>query len=410
MPGQYPCGGMPRRQFAHATALSMLGITAATAQQTATKPSGTTKSGGTTQRGKLGIPGPYPGRVVEVRNPSLNRGGRKDREAIHKTVNQGLVALTGADDPVEAWRTFVSPGECVGIKVVPNGHPGAPTSPELILEVIDGLKSAGIKLKDMVVFDRYRREFMAAGYQKILPAGVAWGGLTPDEWDQGQMKLKFDGGDAISGYDPDDYVQTMIVCRGQDPKDDRVYRSHLGRIVKHRLDKIIGLPCIKDHHAAGVTGALKNMSHGLVNNVFRSHSNPQGIAMNVFIPTVVRHPVIRTKCVLHIMDGMRAVWEGGPFGNDPKWLWDYNALLFATDPVAMDHIEWDIIDAKRKQMGIPGTGAVGRLAADPNKIEAYDIRQPQYIAMAGQVGLGLFDYKSPSGRRSSIDHRVMNIT
>ena len=187
----------------------MLGLTGATAQQPTTKPrQATTKSSGTTQRGKLGVPGPWPGRVVEVRNPSLNRGGRKDRAAIHKTVNQGLVALTGADDPVEAWRTFVSPGECVGIKVVFNGHPGAPTSPELILEVIDGLKSAGIALKDIVVFDRYRREFMAAGYQKLLPAGVAWGGLTPDEWDQGQMKLKFDGGDAISGYDPDDYVQT----------------------------------------------------------------------------------------------------------------------------------------------------------------------------------------------------------
>ncbi len=110
------------------------------------------------------------------------------------------------------------------------------------------------------------------------------------------------------------------------------------------------------------------------------------------------------------MDGTRGVWEGGPYGRNPEWLWDYNALLFATDPVAMDHIEWDIIDAKRKEMGIPGTGAVGRLAADPNQIEAYDVRQPQYIAMAGQVGLGLFDYKSPSGRRSSIDHRVMKIT
>ena len=150
MLGQYPCGGMHRRQFAQAAALSMLGISAASAQEPKAR------TGLTGKVGKLGIPGPYPGRVVEVRNPSLSRGGRKDRAAIHKTVNQGLVALTGADDPVEAWRTFVSPGECVGIKVVPNGHPGAPTSPELILEVIDGLKSAGIALKDMVVFDRYR--------------------------------------------------------------------------------------------------------------------------------------------------------------------------------------------------------------------------------------------------------------
>jgi uncharacterized protein (DUF362 family) len=321
-----------------------------------------------------------------------------------------LVALTGADHPVEAWRTFVQPGEAVGIKVVPNGYPGAHTSPELILEVIDGLQSAGIKLKDMVVFDRYGLEFRAARYHEILPAGVAWGGLTPVEWDPGQMAIKFDGNDAVAGYDPDEFVKLTLVGRGQDPKDDRCFRSHLGRIVTKRLDKIIGLPLIKDHHAAGATGALKNMSHGLVNNVFRSHSSPQSIAMVAFIPAVVSHPIIRKKCVLHIMDGSRSVWQGGPFGRNPEWCWDYNALLFATDPVAMDHVEWDILDAKRLEMKVPGVGAVGRLAADPFKDEGYDIRQPQYIAMAGQAGLGIFDYKSPSGRRLSIDHRIEKIS
>jgi hypothetical protein len=262
----------------------------------------------------------------------------------------------------------------------------------------------------MVVFDRYGREFREARYQEILPAGVAWGGLTPVAWDPGQLAISFEGNDPIAGYDPDEFVQLTLVGRGQDPKDDRCYRSHLGRIVTKRLDKIICLPCLKDHHAAGATGALKNMSHGLVNNVFRSHSNPQGIAMVAFIPAVVSHPLIRKKCVLHIMDGTRGVWEGGPFGRHPEWLWDYNALLLATDPVAMDHVEWDILDAQRKKMGVPGVGAVGRLAADPFKQEGYDIRQPQYIAMAGQAGLGYFDYKSPLGRRFAIDHRVVPIS
>jgi hypothetical protein len=59
---------------------------------------------------------------------------------------------------------------------------------------------------------------------------------------------------------------------------------------------------------------------------------------------------------------------------------------------------------------VPGVGAVGRLAADPFKHEGYDIRQPQYIAVAGQIGLGIFDYKSPLGRRSSIDHRVLDVS
>jgi uncharacterized protein (DUF362 family) len=400
MPKRYPCGGLGRRQFlAAAAALPALGGVHFVSAADPKKPDG-----------KLGVPGPYPGRVIEARNPAMIKDGAKDRAAIRATLDRGLVELTGADHPVEAWRTFVEPGEAVGIKVVPNGHPGAPTSPELILEVIDGLRSAGIKLKDMVVFDRYGLEFRAAGYQDILPEGVAWGGLTPVAWDPGQLAITFEGNDPIAGYDPDEFVQMTLVGRGQDPKDDRCFRSHLGRIVTKRLDKIIGLPCIKDHHAAGATGALKNMSHGLVNNVFRSHSSPESCAINTFIPAVVSHPIIRRKCVLHVMDGIRGVWEGGPFGKDPEWLWEYNALLFATDPVAMDHVEWDILDAQRKAKGVPGVGAVGKLAADPFKHEGYDIRQPQYIALAGQAGLGNFDYKSPRGRQFSIAHRVVQVS
>jgi uncharacterized protein (DUF362 family) len=401
MPTRYACGGLGRRGFLGAAVSSLVGSSVVAAQPA--------RRGAPAAREAppLGVPGPYPGRVIEVHNAALTRGQSGSRAEFRATLQRGLAALTGVDDPVAAWRVFVQPGEAVGIKVVPNGYPGAHTAPELILEVIDGLKSAGIQLKDMVVFDRYGLEFREARYQEILPAGVAWGGLTPVAWDPGQLAIDFEGTDSIAGYDRDEFVQLTLVGRGQDPKDDRCYRSHLGRIVTKRLDKIILLPCLKDHHAAGATGALKNMSHGLVNNVFRSHSSPQGVAMVAFIPAVVSHPIIRKKCVLHIMDASRGVWDGGPFGKNPEWLWDYKSLLFATDPVAMDRVEWDLLDARRKTMGVPGVGAVGRLASDPFKHEGYDIRQPQYIAVAGQVGLGIFDYKSPAGRRSSIDHRVL---
>ncbi len=402
MRGQYPCNGIHRREFLSAAAVSMLGTSVVSAQQS------TGAAAPARPPGSLGVPGPYPGRVIEVREAALMRTTPRDRAAVRKALNRGLTELTGADHPVEAWRLFVQPGEAVGIKVVPNGYPGAHTSPELVLEVIDGLRSAGILFKDMVVFDRYAYEFHKAGYQDILPDQVARGGLTPDEGDASQMTVDFKVKDPVIGYDKDEFVKLTLVGRGQDSQDDRCYRSHLGRIVTKRLDKIICLPCLKDHHAAGATGALKNMSHGLVNNVFRSHSSPQSIAMVAFIPAVVSHPIIRKKCVLHIMDGSRGVWEGGPFGSNPEWLWDYNSLLFATDPVAMDHVEWDILDAQRKQMKVPGVGGVGRLAVDPFGHEGYDIRQPQYIALAGQAGLGNFDHKSPNGRRFSIDHRVVS--
>jgi uncharacterized protein (DUF362 family) len=201
-----------------------------------------------------------------------------------------------------------------------------------------------------------------------------------------------------------------IVNSGDDPKDDRNFRSHLGLLVTKRVNKLVMLPCLKDHGSAGVTGALKNISHGSVNNVARSHSTPETNVCNQFIPNVVNHPILRKKVVLNIMDGITGIFNKGPFGNIPEFAWQYNALLFATDPVAMDRVEWNIIDAKRKEKNLPPVAATGRIALDPLNNEGFDVRQPQHITLAANLGLGFAEFKSPRGRRFSINHQVVNLS
>jgi hypothetical protein len=405
MTKRYPCGGVGRRQFLVGVAsLPVLAGLHASAQE----PEGVKKP--KQPLGKLGVPGPYPGRVVEARNPAMMKGGVKNREAIKKSLGVALTTLTGADDPVEAWRSFFEPGDVVGIKVVPNGYPLAYSSPELVLEVIDGLKAAGVKLKDMIVFDRYKEELLPSKLHEALPAGMIWGGVTP-EADGTQLRQSWPGNDPVTGYDRDEFVEMNLVHHGADLKDDRNFRSHLALVVTRRVNKLVLLPVLKDHGSAGVTGALKNMSHGLTNNVARSHSTPDTNVCNQFIPQVASHPIIRKKCVLQIMDAIRGIFQGGPFGpeQNAQWAWEYNALMVATDPVAMDHIEWDIIDAKRKTMGLAPVGAVGKLGADADR-EGFDIRQPQHIALAANLGLGIFDHKSPLGRKFQIDHKVVQVS
>ena len=406
---RYPCGTRTRRQFlAMASALPLMtsGLRYVSAQEPLAA------SGKLADiKGKLGIPGPWPGRVVEVQHPGMVKPDRtRDRDAMKLAMNRGLRELTGADHDVEAWRTLFEPGDVVGIKVVPNGFPNAPTSIELILNVIESLELVGVKRRDIIVYDRYKEEFVGAGYQKHLPQGVLWGGLTPDSDapEPPQLRLKWPGGDPVSGYDPDEFVEMNLVHRGHDPKDDRNLRSHLGLLITRRVNKIIGLPVLKDHGSAGVTGSLKNMSHGSVNNVARSHSTPDTNSCNMFIPEVVSHPIIRKKFILQIMDGSVGVYQGGPFARSENrhWTWDNNALYVATDPVALDHVEWKTIDEKRKLMGLASVGAVGKLGQDADR-EGFDMRQPQHIAFAGNLGLGYFDFKSPLGRRFSIDHRVI---
>jgi uncharacterized protein DUF362 len=407
MSKHHPCVGLRRRDFfaAAAVALPVLEgvrlISAAEPKAVAAR---------RLLNDKLGAPGPFPGRVIEARNPLMIKDGVKNRAAIKETLARALKELTGADDATQAWRSFFEPGDVVGIKVVPNGFPLAHSSPEIMLEVIEGLKAAGVKTSDMFVYDRYRGEFMDAGMHKAVPDGIKWGGLTPED-DGTQLLIDFPSfrNDPIAGYDRDEFVEMNLIHHGHDPKDDRNLRSHLGTLITRRVNKIVMIPVLKDHGSAGVTGALKNMSHGSVNNVARSHSTPDTNACNQFIPEVVSHPIIRKKCVLQIMDGIRGVFQKGPFGNHPEFAWEYNALLLATDPVAMDHIEWQIIDAKRKAQNLPPVAATGRVVLDPLGTEGFDVRQPQHISLAANLGLGVFDLKSPKGRRHSIEHRVVNV-
>ena len=270
---------------------------------------------------KWGVPGPYPGRVIEVRHPRMIKKDVKNRPAIHDAVVRGMTELTGATDAVEAWRSFFEPGDVVGVKMNPVGNPLANSSSELMLEIIEGLKSAGVKTKDIVVFERYRDEFIGARWIEAVPDGIAWTG-SGIAYNAMQIDIKGDDGktgilDRVAGYDPDEFVTMEVVGAGMDPKDDRTRRSHLSLLVTRRVNKIVLLPVLKDHGSAGVTGALKNMSHGLVNNVNRSHSTPDTNVCNQFIPQVVSHPMIRKKCVLQIMDGIKGVFQGGPAASRP---------------------------------------------------------------------------------------------
>jgi uncharacterized protein (DUF362 family) len=386
---------------------------------------------------ELGVPGPYPGRVIEVAHEGCVAGGQRDREAIAAMVGRGMTELVGCDEPVEAWRRFFQPGDRVGIKVVPVGKPLSISSPEVIWAVVDGLKSAGVRPRDIMVFERYRNEFFDAGYLQWMPTDMHWEASSA-EYDNSQLEL--DGQrpgsrgkprpprmDHVAGYDRDEFRE-LDFCMdppNHDLKDDRRFRSHLSRIVTQRVDKFISIPVLKDHRSAGVTLALKNLSHGLVNNVCRSHiaTNWQsgavrhGVSINqcqTFIPAMASLPSIRRKAVLQILDGTIGCYEGGP-GNWNRTFatWEYKALFFATDPVALDHVGWEIIDAKRAAEGWPSVASMGTdaesgvrsdiLGGDGKPYpEQFHIRQPQHIPLAATLGLGVFDKADPRFEHRSV--------
>jgi uncharacterized protein (DUF362 family) len=336
---------------------------------------------------RLAMPGLHRGRVVEVKHPGCITGGTFQAEPIRQMMSKGMLELTGAPDWTAAWKQFVEPGDVVGIKVNPVGSPHVISCAEVLHEIIGGLRSAGVKPQDIVVYDRYRRQFLNAGFDKWLPEKVRWSAATED-YDEIQQ--------AIEGYDADHYLDMALTRPGYDISNQTARRSYAARFITKEVNKLINLPVLKDHQSAGVTLALKNLSHGLVNNVSRSHATKTLNACGAFIPAVVQMPVIRSKTVLHVMDGIKALYHGGP-GARPKFVWEHKTMYFATDPVALDRIGWETIDAQRAAVGMRP------IALDrPDEFSTFLSRQPEHVEIAGAMGLGEWD-------RGKIDHRKINL-
>ena len=219
--------------------------------------------------------------------------------------------LTGAPGWVDAWRTLFEKGDVVGIKVSPVGGKGLSSDAIVLNEILEGLREAGVPHRDVIVFNRYRQETITAGIPTWLPPDVRWEAASP-AYDNVQLDM--------DGYDRDHFMEMALVKPGEDINDPRFRRSHVAKVLTQRINKFINLPVLKHHQSAGVTIALKNISHGVVNNVNRSHITPTANACGAFIPAVVSLPVVRSKAVLHICDGVKASFHGGP-GGRPKYIW-----------------------------------------------------------------------------------------
>jgi hypothetical protein len=334
------------------------------------------------------MPGLHPGRVVAVSHPGCIAGGEFHADPIRRQVEEGMMELTDAEDPTQAWRVFFERGDVVGIKVTPVGGPLVMSCAEVVQAIVAGLESAGVRRKDIVLFDRYRDQFLRAGMDQWLPDGARWSFASGD-YDDIQQDM--------GGYDPEHFVDFPVVLPSQDAADPAARRSYAARFITREVNKLINLPALKDHQSAGVTLALKNLSHGLVNNVNRTHSSSTLNVCGAFIPAVVSLPVIRDKTVLHILDGIRGLYHGGP-GARPEYVWEHRTLYFATDPVALDRIGWKEIDRKRVEVGMKPIAE-----AKPDGVSSFLNRQPEHVEIAGALGLGHWDE-----RRIELRTRALN--
>jgi uncharacterized protein (DUF362 family) len=262
-------------------------------------------------------------------------GSSVDSQRMLALVDRAMQALFGRDRTVEAWRHLVQPGDKVSLKVNTLGGRGISTNVQLVAAICERLQEAGVKASDILVWDRDSDELERAGFHLAV------------------------GGDRVQCYGTDRAgYEDELAAWGS-------VGSCLSKILTRRTNVLINLPVLKDHDGAGVTIALKNM-YGVIHNPNKYH--PDGC--NPYVADLNMLPEIRSKMRLIICDATTAMYEGGP-GYKPEHSWNANSLLVSTDPVALDHTGWKIIERKRAEKGW--------------KTLAAEERAPRYIATAADA-------------------------
>ncbi|HEY1254502.1 MAG TPA: DUF362 domain-containing protein [Terracidiphilus sp.] len=288
-------------------------------------------------------------RVVVARDEKLRgTGSSVDAQRMLWLLDRAMLALFNRDTVIDAWKKIVRAGERVSLKVNTLGGRGISTNVQLVEAVCERLQQAGIKASDIIVWDRDSAELERAGFHLSI----------------GGERVQCYGTDRV-GYEDELSAYGSV-------------GSRLSKILTERTGVLINLPVLKDHDGAGVTIALKNL-YGAIHNPNKYHPN----GCNPYVADLNMLPEIRSRMRLTICDATTAMYEGGP-GYKPEYSWNCNALLVATDPVALDHTGWQMIERKRADKGF-------------KTLEA-EQRSPSYIITAAdnEHRLGNIDPKNIS--------------
>ena len=334
---------------------------------------------------KWSLPGPFPGRVVEVHDPAAMPEGKVDAAVVKAMFEKGIRALTG-QSLKKSFGLFFTKSDVVGLKVNPVGPGLISTRLELVDAVVDWLTSCGLPRRNVIIWDRFDYMLKDAGFTPERYPGLGIEGLqTMDEAaaiaasegkaaDNGKW-LAADG-THVSAPNFDREVFYWADVEG--PKDlpylnQHVFNgkfSYFGKLLTKKLTKIVNLPVFKNTGNA-ISMATTNIGYGAVCNTNRLH---QPLFLDVCVEVPAFWPV-RDKMVLNVTDGLRSQYDGGPDKN-AKFAYIDNRLYFASDPFALDMVCHTGIVAKRKEMGV---------AVNENP------RFTNYLRYAETLGLGVAD-------------------
>ena len=341
--------------------------------------------------------------VVSAAADDMLNNLKYNPDAVHRAFDAGLKELTGENSLQSAWSSMFSPDDVVGIKVNCIAAPKISSSLESIQETIAGLKSAGVKENNIIVWDHMDRAFRRTGLKiNRSSTGVRVHGTS----DQSGVRVPW-----VEGFDRDVYISledgTLEKFRElvdknftQDGTHREIYnscawlnmliglenekalkyredmrrlfmdydreaakriaeevanqfndvtiededKSYLSEIVTKDITKLINIAVLKHNEDSGVTWATKNIALGVTTNKIRFHIDYCARS----ISEILSLPCLKDKMVLHIGEAAKISTvsvAGAQMAID-------NRIFFSKDPVAMDRIGLDILEEKRAENGL----------------------------------------------------------
>ena len=330
------------------------------------------------------LPPPTGSRVVRVHSNTVTTWTGSDnyweyvnQDRVNAMVNAGLCGLTGKATVAEAWQTLLPnylAGEGIAIKANFNNTMSGDSPalsnpiPHVFLPVLQGLVTRGVRQQDIWFYDVSRRipSYFYTPIHNAYP-NIKFFDLSHEEITytlNAQVSISAPGGGVVVQNIPDQAA---------------------------RAKYLINAPIMRNHSSAGVTLGFKN-HFGSIHHPWGFHELGEISSIPSVLRDLYKSPWFGPKTILTLGDGIFAALgqqdsEPSPwviFGDDyPK------SLFFAKDPVAIDSVMADFLDAEW-----------GNLEGSTD-----------YLVLAQAAGLGTFEHvANPLANPSSyteIDYQLI---
>ena len=224
--------------------------------------------------------------------------GRVDFDVVEKLVDGCMESLTGKKG-AEAWRQYFSATDKIGIIVDVGKYPIQTATVETI---IDRLVDTGVSPDNICVFAGDERDLFVAGFT-----------------------IRRDG-HGVKTYGA----------------ESEGFRHGMSRIVLDYCDALINLADLRADNDIGLAGCVASLS-ACVPSVerLRLRATPE------LLGSVGAHPAIRQKLRLNFLEAYMPILDVTAQG---KQTWQYRGLLVSPDPVAIDVMGAQIVQARRDQV------------------------------------------------------------